>query len=214
MPSNPIQPPSGPPVLPASPPASEGDGQAILLAGLRARDPRAFEQFVRVHTPALWAAARRLVKTDQDAEDCVQESLVAIWKSIDGFDGRSSLLTWARRIATNAALMHLRRRRARPELALDDLAPAFADDGHFARRQFDLAGPEPREGLDDPDSVREALDSLSDDHRTVLILRDVEGMEAKEVAEMLGGTDGAVRQRLHRARQALIEALQRRKENP
>jgi len=140
-----------------------------------------------------------------DARDAVQEAFLNAYRGIQRFEGGSLLSTWLHRIAVNVALMKLRTRRRRPEESLDHLLPAFREDGHFVDR-FD-SGSEPADRLllreEEQSAVRAAIAELPEHYRTVLLLRDIEGVESAAVAEQLGITTNAVKLRLHRARQAL-----------
>jgi RNA polymerase sigma-70 factor (ECF subfamily) len=193
-------------------PAASADARAAdaaLLTGLRARDPGAFERLVRSHGGRLLAVARRLLSNEEDARDAVQEAFLNAFRTIDRFEGQALLSTWLHRIVVNVALMKLRTRRRKPEESLDHLLPVFSDDGHFAER-FE-SGSEPvdqRLAREEAQAaVRTAMDELPEHYRTILLLRDIEGMSTQEVAEHLGITPNAVKLRLHRARQALRTLL-------
>lgn len=185
--------------------AARDAADAALLAALRANAPGAFEQLVRAHGGRLLAVTRRLLGNEEDARDAVQEAFLNAYRAIPKFQGDSLLSTWLHRIAVNVSLMKLRRRRRKPEESLDHLLPAFKENGHFAER-FDT-GDETAEHrlarLEEQGVVRAAIDELPDHHRTILLLRDIEGIGTNDVAEQLGITPNAVKLRLHRARQAL-----------
>lgn len=189
-----------------APPAA--DSQADLLARLRAGDEAAFEGLVREQTPILLRVARRLLHSEDEARDAVQDAFVAAFRALPNFRGESRLGTWLYRIAVNAALARLRARTGAAEVSLDAWLPRFAEDGHPAEPADPWpaadTGPERREVRE---RVRQAIDRLPETHRTVLILRDIEEMSTDEAAQALGITPGAVKVRLHRARQALRTLL-------
>lgn len=183
--------------------------ETTLLARLRAGDDDAFEDFVRTHSPRLLRLARRVVGNDEDARDVLQDALLSAFRSLDRFQGDARLGTWLHRIVVNTALMKLRSRRRRPEEPIDPLLPAFVSDGHFAERFSSWA-----EGADATLSraetkvlVRRLIDQLPESFRTVLLLRDIEGLDTEETARVLDTTSNAVKIRLHRARQALRTLL-------
>jgi RNA polymerase sigma-70 factor (ECF subfamily) len=181
--------------------------EAALVAGLRAGDDGAYEELVRAYGGRLVQVARRYVG-DEEARDAVQEALLAAFKAIDRFDGKSKISTWLHRIVVNTCLMRLRRQKSRPEQSIEPLLPAFLEDGHRAEPGPDWESPEAiLRRTETRELVREAIDRLPKNYRTVLLLRDIEGLSGAEVGEMLGITTGAVKVRLHRARQALREIL-------
>jgi RNA polymerase sigma-70 factor (ECF subfamily) len=198
----------------ASSPQSTADtdaraADAALLAALRARAPGAYEQLVRTHGGRLLAVARRLLTSEEDARDAVQEAFLNAFRNIDRFEGQALLSTWLHRIVVNVSLMKLRSRKRRPEESLDHLLPAFRDDGHFAER-FE-SGSEPADQRmareEEQAAVRAAIDELPEHYRTILLLRDIEGIGTQDVADQLGISPNAVKLRLHRARQALRTLL-------
>lgn len=182
---------------------------ALLLAELRSQAPGAYEGLVRSHGGRMLAVARRLLSNEEDARDAVQEAFLNAFRNIDRFEGQALLSTWLHRIVVNVALMKLRSRKRKPEESLDHLLPAFRDDGHFEER-FE-SGSEPADQRlareEEQAAVRAAIDELPAHYRTILLLRDIEGIGTQEVADQLGITPNAVKLRLHRARQALRTLL-------
>ena len=179
----------------------------------------AFEALARRHRLELFAHCYRMLGSVQDAEDAVQEALLAAWRGLGGFQGRSSLRTWLYRVTTNVCLRLARRR-----LLSYDYGPARSDPHDLGEPVtgpvwlepwLDPAAPE--EGTD-PAAVyarREsvelafvaALQHLPGSQRAVLILREALGFTAAEVAEMLGTTPAAVNSALQRARATLRQRL-------
>ena len=177
-----------------------------LVARLQRGDPAAFESLVRTHGGRLLSVARRFLGSNEDAEDAVQETFIKAFKAIGSFEGRAQLHTWLHRIVVTTSLMKLRERRRKPLESIDDLLPTFAADGHHVS--------EPREWSDavlerkeTASIVRQAIDMLPDQHRVILLLRDIEERDTAETAAILGTTTTAVKVRLHRARQALRSLL-------
>lgn len=181
-----------------------------VLAQLRAHDPVVTERFVREQTPRALSVARRLLGNEADGQDVVQEAFLSFFRSLGDFSGQARLSTWFYRIVVNAALMRRRskhRSRVRP---IEDLLPRFQEDGHTV---------EPPSTWPDPSAltvreetrrrVRALIDELPDEFRTVILLRDIEEMDTAQTAELLGDSPGAIKTRLHRARQALRTLLER-----
>ncbi|MEX0880460.1 MAG: sigma-70 family RNA polymerase sigma factor, partial [Thermoanaerobaculia bacterium] len=192
-----------------------GDGPdqpaASQLERLRRGDADAWEEVIRVHGARLLAVARRIVRDDQLAQDCLQNALVQAFLKIGTFEERAALTSWLHRIVVNSALMALRSRKLRGEESLDDLLPAFDEYGQ-RRSESGLDAPTPEELLERADArevVERAIDALPDGHRMVLLLRDFEELSIQEVAELMQLTPNAVKIRLHRARAALKTLLER-----
>jgi len=190
------------------PDAAELDEEA-LLEGLRRGDDGAFEQLVRSLGGRMLAVARRLLRSDADAEDAVQDGFLQAFRKIDTFEGGSKVSTWLHRIVVNAALMKLRKQKRTHEVSMEDLLPRFMEDGH----RIDATGPwevTPEDVVHRQELqqlVHEKIDQLPDSYRTVLVLRDIEQRDTAESAELLGLSVNATKTRLHRARQALRALL-------
>ncbi len=185
--------------------ARPSEDDAALLARLRAGDAAAYAEWVRRETPRLHAVTLRLLRSEDEAQDAVQEAFVSAWRALPGFAGDAKLSTWLHRIGVNAALMRLRRRRRRREQSIEEMLPGFADDGHHAEPIEPWSRSEscPAEAREVRDVVRACIDRLPESYRTVLMLRDIEGLDTAEAAAALGTTPEALKMRLHRARQAL-----------
>jgi RNA polymerase sigma-70 factor, ECF subfamily len=192
--------------------AAEQAAEDALLAELRAGDDAAYERLVRATTPRLLAVARRIVGSDDEARDVVQESFISAFKALDRFEGNARLSTWLHRIVLNRALMRLRTRKRKPEEPIDALLPAFKDDGHYVREAVDWSdgADVTLERAETRAFVRAQIDQLPDTYRTVLLLRDIEEMSTQETSAMMGISENAVKIRLHRARQALRALLAER----
>jgi RNA polymerase sigma-70 factor (ECF subfamily) len=185
-------------------------GEADELARLRAGDDAAFAALVRRESPRLLAVARRILRSDEEANDAVQDAFVAAWRKLASFEGEARLSTWLHRIAVNAALMRLRSRRRRREQPIEELLPRFAEDGHHAH-SVPAWTPHEACSLERAEvraAVRECIDRLPERYRLALVLRDVEGLDTAEAAAALGIRPDALKMRLHRARQALRTLLE------
>jgi RNA polymerase sigma-70 factor, ECF subfamily len=192
----------------ASPTVIDAD-DAALVSRLRAGDDTAYEQVVRTYSGRLLAVTRRILGTEEDARDAVQDAFLNAFKSFDRFEGNAKLSTWLHRIAVNAALMKLRTRKRKPEQSIEGMLPSFLDDGHHEERfaSWDEPVDKALERAETRDLVRKKIEELPDSYRTVLVLRDIEGLDTEEAAKMLGLSPNAAKIRLHRARQALRTLL-------
>jgi len=186
------------------------DDQTIL-SGLRAGDQQAFETLVRVYGGRMLAVARRFVRNEEDAQDIVQSAYLNAFRAVSQFEGHCLIGTWLHRIVVNTALMTLRSRRRKPEASIEDLLPAFQEDGHHVEQFSDWSAPadELIHRAQTRAMVRGCIDQLPDNYREVLVLRDIEELSTDEAARMLAITPTAVKVRLHRARQALSTLLRR-----
>src|SRR5918995_4528475 len=188
------------------------DREESLLRRARAGNEAAFGELVEPFRRELQVHCYRIVGSVQDAEDLVQETLLAAWRGLESFEGRASMRTWLYRIATNRCLNALRDsgRRA-PE-------PTPNPDATWLQPYPDVlleSIPDQSAGPDARYETREAvalafvagLQPLPPRQRAVLVLRDVLGYRAAEVAGMLGGSEAAVNNALQRARAALDARL-------
>lgn len=199
-----------PAVLAALDPTPDFASERPFLDRLRRNDEAAFEELVRRETPHLLAVARRMLRQEEDAQDAVQQAFLSAFRALPSFNGQCRLSTWLHRIVTNMALMKLRTRSRKPEQGIEELLPRFLDDGHHAEPMSDwsVAADRLMEQREVRSQVRAAIDQLPEAFRTVLLLRDIEELDTDETARLLGLTTGAVKTRLHRARQALATLLQ------
>lgn len=182
--------------------------EATLIRALQAGDEAAFERLVRDQGGRMLAVARRMLPSDDDAGEVVQEAFLSAFKAIGSFSGQSRISTWLHRITVNAALMRLRSRRSRPEQSIESLLPAFLDDGHQADPAVEWQRADEAVGNRElRDVVRACIAKLPETYRIVLQLRDIDGLDTEETARLLDIETNAVKTRLHRARQALRTLL-------
>lgn len=168
------------------------------MSRARSGDRTAMEAVLASVAPSIRRFALRMCRNEADADDVLQDALLSIASHLDGYEGRSSLSSWAFAIARSACS---RRRRGKKN------EPAESDTV-LASQASDQPAPDDR-AVDKQlgEMVTRSLDELSEEHREVLLLRDVEGMTAAEAAAVLGISVDALKSRLHRARTALREAL-------
>ena len=184
--------------------------EPALVARLRAGEESAFEQLVRSTSGRLLATARRLLRNEEDARDAVQSAFIRAFQSLGRFREESRLSTWLHRILVNEALMKLRSKKGTEE-SIDALLPSFQEDGHQVRETADWSdlADKALERAETVALVDRLIEQLPESYRTVLVLRDIEGMSNAEIAEMLGISTNLVKVRVHRARQALRTLLER-----
>jgi RNA polymerase sigma-70 factor (ECF subfamily) len=186
------------------------DAGDVTLAALQAGDAKAQEAWVRGELPRMRSVARRLLRDESAADDVVQEAFVNAFRSLAGFRGEASLSTWLHRIVVNVALGRLRKAAKTPALEAEELgegAPTGPMSGGSMPPRWgeveSLAARDETRAL-----TRRMIDRLPENHRTVLILRDIEELSTAESAEALGVSTGVVKTRLHRARLALKSQIE------
>ena len=184
-----------------------------LLASLRRGEAGALKTLAERHSPMIYRLAFGITRNQGDAEEVLQDVLLTLARRSASFEGRSALGSWIYRIATNTALNRRRGKRVELETSLEDLLPTFETDGHRAGdRTYLLAdwSQNPEEELLAGERRRvleQAIDSLPNHYRVVLVLRDVEDLSNEEVAAILEEPVSSVKSRLHRARMVLREQL-------
>lgn len=179
--------------------------EATLTAGLRAGDEQVFETLVRTYGGRLLAVARRMLHDEEDARDAVQEAFINAFRSRHTFKGDAQISTWLHSIVVNVALMKLRTRRRKPEESIEDFLPRFLPDQHHAERYPSWTEPVDvaLSRKETAEMVRKAIEELPETYRTVVLLRDIEGLSTEETAKLVDTTPNAVKIRLHRGRLAL-----------
>jgi RNA polymerase sigma-70 factor (ECF subfamily) len=191
------------------PDAAAEAAERKLVARLKAGENAAFEELIRDHGGRMLAVSRRFLPSEEDARDAVQEAFGSAFRAIDGFEEQARLSTWLHRIVVNSALMRLRTRRRKPEQSIEGMLPGFLEDGHMERpaSPWRTGGADALERQELRAMVRDKILELPEGHRNVLLLRDIEELDTAETAALLEISAGAVKTRLHRARQALRELL-------
>ncbi|MGH2685855.1 MAG: RNA polymerase sigma factor [Actinomycetota bacterium] len=166
-----------------------------LLERCRGGEPGAFEELVERTHRQVYTLALRLVGDRYEAEDVAQEAYLRVHRSLRGFRGEARFETWLHRIVANVAMTNMRKR------------GRFGDPVEEPDRVVPVPdGPSPDDVLE-RDEVRRALASLPPGQRVVVVLKDVYGFSAREIADQIGTSEGAVKVRLHRARRNLKELV-------
>ncbi|HSK02358.1 MAG TPA: sigma-70 family RNA polymerase sigma factor [Kofleriaceae bacterium] len=182
-----------------------------LLRRLRDRDERAFRELLDLHKDRVYNITFRMLGNRAEAEDVAQEVFISVFKTIDQFREESKFSTWLYRVAVNHCknrIKYLARRHDRDRDELDETSQQA--NGAVTGAPVRAAQPDRAlEGAQMERLLQEAIGNLDDDHRIVVVLRDIEDLSIEEICDITGLPDGTVKSRLHRARLALRKKLQR-----
>ncbi|MFL7890569.1 MAG: RNA polymerase sigma factor [Anaerolineales bacterium] len=183
------------------------DQKIVSLDALREGDRPEFAKLVEEYSPMIYRLGLKMLNNPQDAEDILQETFIKAYKHIGKFDGRSSISTWLYRIATNEALMSLRKKR--PDMISFDVPSINESEPQEPMQIVDWCCLPEEEFLSSEGRLRldEAAERLPESLRIVFVLRDIEGLSTRETADVLDISEMAVKTRLSRARLRLREDL-------
>lgn len=177
----------------------------MIIKKAQKGDIAAFEALVKAHEGFVYNLALRTLHSEADAQDAAQEVFIKVWTSLGSFRGDSKFSVWLYRVTGNVCTDILRRRRS-------DTVSLTVDDGEGGDTEMEIAdtAPTPHEALEKRErsaALKEALDSLPEDYRKALILREAGGMSYYEIATALDLDMGTVKSRIFRARKKLCEIL-------
>jgi len=186
---------------------NDQDQKSFSLEALRDGDRAEFARLVEAYSPMIYRLGLKMLNNPQDAEDILQETFIKAYRHIGNFDGRSNVSTWLYRIATNEALMSIRRKR--PETISFDVPSIYDTEPQEPLQIVDWCCLPEDEFLTSEGRARldDAANRLPTSLRVVFILRDIEGLSTRETAEVLEISEMAVKTRLSRARLRLREDL-------
>jgi len=196
-----------PPTTPTGP--SDIADERGLIAAARGGDQAALGWLLQAHERRIYNVCLRMVNQADDAAELTQDTLMKAVQKLDGFRGDSRFGTWLTRVAMNGCLSHLRKRKLRKTASLDAALP-----GTSALRLADnlpqSREPDAHSRVEQEDGLRQlyqALAQLDEDHRAVIVLRDIDQMDYAQIAATLEIPPGTVKSRLFRARLALRESM-------
>ncbi len=186
--------------------------EGLLLEKAKKGDVEAFEELIAGYQKRVFNIALKMIGNHEDASELAQETFIRVFKSIGKFKEESLFSTWIYRIATNICLDELRRRKGRKEVSLDE--DIKLENGDVSR-QIEDTGPSP-EAIAERNELRrkvnDAIGLLTEEHRLVIIMRDIQGFSYEEIAKITGCPEGTVKSRINRARQSLKQLLKDRVE--
>ncbi len=185
-----------------TPDTSQPHDRALVAAASRG-DLAAYDQLVRRHQSRIYGLVYNMTSSKEDAEDLVQDVFVKAFSSLKGFRGTSSFYTWIYRIAINRTINFLKRRKKRQALSLNDVDERVERDPAYVELSARESPVRDTSLLELQEKLNKALLTLSEKHRTVVVLHDIQGLPHEEIARITGCSAGTVRSRLFYARQQL-----------
>jgi len=184
-----------------------------LIDRLLERDEQAFNEIVRLYKDKVFSLIYRMLGSRPEAEDVAQEVFITVFKNIESFRGEAKFSTWLLRIAANHSKNRIKHLARRPTEGADP------DDVSQLRALPDRPQPPVQARIESPDAMleaaqterlmQEAIANLPEDQRLLVVLRDVEEMSYQEIEEITGLPEGTIKSRLHRARMAIKEWVDR-----
>jgi len=178
-----------------------------LIQGVVEGREEAFEELLQRYSSKVLNLALRITRSNEDAEEVLQDVFVTIFKKVRGFEQKSAFSSWLYRVTLNTAFMKLRARNRRKAISLEDIDPHVrmnwvSKRSDSADIEFISTRHEVRH------AIEEAVEQLPQDYRAIFILRDVDGLSNQAVSEVLKLSVPAIKSRLHRSRVMLREKLQ------
>jgi len=175
----------------------------LLVQRTQSGDSSAFDALFIKYSQRIYGLVYHMTANHEDSGDLVQEVFAKAYRSIRGFQGKSSFYTWLHTIAVNMTINFLKKRGKRPQMSLDDLDSGLQNDKELAAL-IEKRDPLKEANLNDlKKRLNEAMQRLSHAHRVVVTMFDIQGMPHAEIAKILGISDGTVRSRLYYAHQEL-----------
>ena len=174
----------------------------LLLRKAQRGDPEAFEQLITPLEQLIWRICWHYTGNRESAEDCGQETMIRIWRSLDSYRGDCALESWVYRIAANCCMDYLRKKKRDQSVSMEPMR----------EQGFDPADPSPGTeeqviAADEQKRLREAIPLLPEDQREALILTQLEKVPYEEAAKLLGVSEGTIKSRVNRAKARLKEIL-------
>lgn len=178
-----------------------------LLARAKQGEMLAYDELVRHYQGRIYALVYNMTSNKEDAEDLVQDVFVKAYASLARFEEKSSFYTWVYRIAINRTLNFLKKRQRNPKMSLDDVDNGVERDPAYVELSARESPFRDATLSELQEKLNKALMTLSENHRTVVVLHDIQGVPHEEIASMIGCSQGTVRSRLFYARQQLQAEL-------
>jgi RNA polymerase sigma-70 factor (ECF subfamily) len=189
-------------------PDKPADEVGVLVSRAQSGDLAAFDSIMLLYRERLYSVIYNMTFNHEDAADLSQEAFVKAFRSLKKFKGKSSFFTWLYRIGVNLTLSHLKRKKTRRFLSFDQISEENGSGKEFDKFSSSESSSVRNTLLNElHEKLNEALLKLSDKHRTIVVLYEIDGLSHKEIATIMKCTEGTVRSRLHYAKIQLQSLL-------
>lgn len=188
------------------------DIEKTLLNKAKQGNIIAFEKLIISHEKTVYNIAYRMFNNEEDAKDIAQEVFIKIYKNLNKFDGNCKISTWIHRITVNTCIDELRKRKGKETSSIDSLIDL--DDGEVQKQYTDNSF-NPEQSLinkEDIEDLKNAINLLSENHKALIVLRDIQGLSYNEIAEITQISLGTIKSRISRARIQLKNIIMNNKE--
>ena len=182
--------------------------EKLLITKSKNGDILAFEQLLSLYEKKAYNIAFRMMRNEEDAKDAVQEAFIKVFKSMKSFREESSFSTWLYRIVTNVCLDELRKRKKYASVSLEFEIESDRGTTHIELGKDEVTPEDLYERQEKKELVLDTINSLKEDYKTVVILRDIQGFSYEEIATILSCSLGTIKSRINRARNVLKDKLQ------
>jgi RNA polymerase sigma-70 factor (ECF subfamily) len=187
---------------------SRKKSDSILIEEFKRGSQASFEELINRYAGKAFSLALRLTRSQEDAEEVLQDVFVTVARKIRDFEGKSTFSSWLYRVTVNAALMKLRKRKQDRSVLIEDVQPQVQE--AIIMKSVERASTEQEVARTEvAHALEEAIQRLPDEYRPVFVMRDVDGLTSGEVSRILNITIPAVKSRLHRSRMMLRRRLAR-----
>ncbi len=189
------------------------DDEELILHQAKGGDRRAFEKLLLVHQKHVYNTLYLHLYSHESAEDLTQEVFIQVYKHLDSYDDRAKFSTWLHRITLNTLISHYRRINAdkrggnKTKHSLQSFGDETIHENQRLHKEQDTRPESIAENKELEQRIRKAISNLEQEQREVIILREIEGYDYKEIADLLDIKIGTVRSRIHRGREKLRELL-------
>src|SRR2546426_12711279 len=189
--------------LPGSPPAPDSQDERTLVKRAKAGDMGAYDELVKLYQERIYATIYHMTSNHEDVNDLTQETFIKAFQALKSFKGDSSFFTWVYRIAVNKTINFLKQRKNKTHMSLNDLDFNAEHDPDLVALVSDKTPRRNVNLIELQEKLNGAMQKLSEIHRLVVTLHDVQGLSHEDISKIMGCNTGTVRSRLFYARQQL-----------